>query len=190
MPTNFPTNLDDFAPNPLPTDLRNDPSLAGKVTNLSDAMEAVQAYLGTDDSADPNSITYKVDNSSSARGTYTATTASLTTNQTTTATPVVISPTYLLLTIQTSRPARVRLYTTAAAQTADLSRQIGVDPRADAGVMLDFVTAAGATTYSLSPLVWGTDLALTPDSTIPMTVTNMSTTGTVAVTFNAIELEK
>lgn len=59
MATSFPGNLDDFAPNPAPTDPRNAPSLAGKITNLSDAMEAVEAKVGTTASAVTSSLDYK-----------------------------------------------------------------------------------------------------------------------------------
>jgi hypothetical protein len=61
MPTNFPGALDDFSPNPVPTDPRSNPSLAGKITNLSDAMEAVQATVGVTNSAVPTSLEYRVD---------------------------------------------------------------------------------------------------------------------------------
>jgi hypothetical protein len=61
MPTNYPGSLDSFLPHPLPTDPRNNPSLAGKVTNLEDAMEAVQETVGIIGSADPTSLEYRVD---------------------------------------------------------------------------------------------------------------------------------
>jgi hypothetical protein len=69
MPTNFPGALDDFAPNPTPTDPRNNPSLAGKITNLSDAMEAVQATVGVTGSAVTSSLEYRVDALESAPAT-------------------------------------------------------------------------------------------------------------------------
>jgi hypothetical protein len=61
MATNYPTALDSFTPHPQPTDPRNNPSLAGKITNLEDAMEAVQETVGITGSADPASLEYRVD---------------------------------------------------------------------------------------------------------------------------------
>jgi hypothetical protein len=61
MATNFPGALDDFAPNPTPTDPRNNPSLAGKITDLSDAVEAIEVSVGVDNSADTSSLQYRVD---------------------------------------------------------------------------------------------------------------------------------
>lgn len=62
MSTNFPGSLDDFSPNPAPTSRRNNPSLAGKVTNLSDAVEAVEAAVGVTNSAVTSSLEYRVNN--------------------------------------------------------------------------------------------------------------------------------
>jgi len=95
---------------------------------------------------------------------------------------------YRLYRIETDIPARVRLYTTAAKQTADLSRIIGVDPTGDHGVMLDFVTYPGATpvlSADLSPTVDGFDGAISPNGLVPITITNLSgVTDTVLVTLS------
>jgi hypothetical protein len=117
------------------------------------------------------------------RVTCSATTGSLAAGATDSGTSITVATDYTLYTISTSRPARVRLYQTAAARSADLSRPVGTDPASTAGVTLEFVTAGGGATYPLSPLVDGASLESTPSSSIPMTVTNNdSVTGTVTVT--------
>lgn len=124
------------------------------------------------------------------RALATATTSSLALGASDSTTTIAMSCGYRLYSISTSRPARVRLYTTTAARTADLGRVIGTDPASTAGVVLDFVTTAASTTYSLSPLVDGADLEGTPSANIPMTVTNNDTsTGTVTVTLNWLQTE-
>jgi hypothetical protein len=96
---------------------------------------------------------------------------------------------YRLYSIQTSRPARVRLYETAAQQAADLTRPVGTDPAATAGVVLEYITTdTGVKT--LSPLVDGASLESSPSGNIPMTVTNRdSVTGTVQVQATWIRTE-
>lgn len=127
---------------------------------------------------------------SGSRQTATATTASLAPNAVDSVTTMPLSLGYRLYTIATSRPARVRLYTTAASRTSDLSRGVGVDPASTIGVVLDYVTPGGGVTYPLSPLVGGVSLESTPSASIPMTVTNNDTaTGTVTVTFTWIKTE-
>jgi hypothetical protein len=116
-----------------------------------------------------------------SRATASATTASLAASATDSATTIPLDTTYRLLSIQTSRPARVRLYTTAAARTADAARNVGTDPVADAGVALEYVTADTAA-HSLSPTVAAASMESTPVVNIPMAVTNNGTTGTVTVT--------
>lgn len=125
-----------------------------------------------------------------SRATATATTSSLAAGASDSSTTITLAKGYVLYSIQTSRPARVRLYETAAAQTADASRAVGVDPVSTAGVVLDYVTPAGGTAYSLSPQVMGTNLESTPSTSISMTVTNNdTTTGTVTVTLVWVRTE-
>lgn len=124
-----------------------------------------------------------------ARTTSTATTASLVAGASSTSVPITLGKTYKLLAIQTSAAARVRLYTTSAAQTSDLGRAIGTDPTSSAGVVLDYVTT-GTSAYSLSPLVDGTSLESTPTASIPMTVTNTgSSSAAITVTLTWIKTE-
>lgn len=123
------------------------------------------------------------------RATATATTPSLVVNANHTATSMPLAIGYRLYSIQTSRPARIRLYETAAQQAADINRTLGIDPDADAGVVLEFVTSNNVT-RSLSPLVDGASLEAVPSSNIPMTVTNRDTVpGTVVVNLVWIRTE-
>lgn len=122
------------------------------------------------------------------RLTATATTTSLAAGASTTATSIILSRIYRLLSITTDRPARIRLYGTVAAQTADLNRVIGSDPAPGADVMFDYVTATGALTAVMSPLVDGSNMETIPTNIIAMTVQNLdSITSTVTVTFTYID---
>lgn len=124
-----------------------------------------------------------------SRTTASATTSSLAATAEDSTTTIALAVGYRLYSIQTSRPARVRLYATAAAKTADAGRVLGVDPAADAGVVLDYVTP-NTSVHSLSPFVDGANLEASPSSTISMSVTNKdSSTGTVAVTLSYLRTE-
>ncbi len=102
---------------------------------------------------------------------------------------VSLAPGYRLYTIQTpSGPARVRLYTTAAARTADLARPIGTDPDPDAGVILDYVTEDDDT-HSLSPLVDGVLLEAELSTSIPAAITNLGATEAISVGFTYLPTE-
>lgn len=123
------------------------------------------------------------------RATVTATTSSLAAGAVDSTTTVTLGKSFRLLSVQTSRPARVRLYATAAALAADAGRGIGIDPASDAGVILDYITA-GTSTHSLSPLVDGANLESVVSAFTSMSVTNLDvSTGTIAVTFNTLREE-
>lgn len=125
----------------------------------------------------------------STRQTFNTTTGSLANN--TTATPNITNAlkSYLLFKIQTDRAAWIRVYTSAAARTADASRSIDVDPLPGSGVIAEVITT-GASTQVLTPAVIGFNDDTTPSSTIYLSVTNRSgTTGTVTVTLTALKLE-
>lgn len=67
MSTNFPTALDTFT-NPTPENYLNSPSHSGQHSNVNDAIEAIEAKLGIDGSADTNSIDYKINNMQTSFG--------------------------------------------------------------------------------------------------------------------------
>ncbi len=95
---------------------------------------------------------------------------------------------YWVLGIQTDRQARVRLYLTAAARTADANRPVSTDPTSDAGVVLDYVTG-GTGYYSLSPLAGGYNNDSPATTTVYASVTNYGSTGTVTLTLNWLKAE-
>ncbi len=124
-----------------------------------------------------------------SRTTANATTSSLAAGASDSTTTITMAVGFRLLAIQTSRPARVRLYNTTAARTADLARAVATDPTSDAGVILDHVTTDTAV-HNLSPLVDGVNTETVPVTTIAMTVTNNDvSTGTVTVTLTYIRTE-
>ena len=59
MATNFPTDIDDLI-NPGSTDSLSAPSHSDQHANANDAIEALQAKVGVDNSTDPDSLDYKV----------------------------------------------------------------------------------------------------------------------------------
>jgi hypothetical protein len=92
--------------------------------------------------------------------------------------------------VSVDKPSRVRIYTTAAKQAADLSRPASTDPTGDHGCVLDVVFTAGMLSLDLSPVVVAVDLKATPDGLIPVTVTNNGTsTGDVTTTFLYAKIE-
>lgn len=98
---------------------------------------------------------------------------------------------YVLLSIVTSHACRVRIYTTAAARTADASRAEGVAPSQSAGVIADLV-ATGAQTIVLAPGVFGHNEESSPNPTtnIPVAITNKSGgTANVVATLSVLQLE-
>lgn len=57
MPTNYPGALDTInQTNPTPTSPRNSPSLSSKITDLSDALVAIETELGTDPSGTETTV--------------------------------------------------------------------------------------------------------------------------------------
>jgi hypothetical protein len=85
----------------------------------------------------------------------------------------------------------VRLYTTAAARTADISRSQGFDPTAGSGVIVETITTSGRLAQLISPAIVGFNDDSPPTSTIYGAVTNLSgVTSQVTVTLSLIKLEE
>lgn len=96
---------------------------------------------------------------------------------------------YMLLKLQTSAAAWVRIYTDTASRSADSARLEGVDPTPGAGVIAEVITT-GAQTILISPGALGFSNETVPDSNIQLAVTNKSGgTTTVTVTLTAVQLE-
>ena len=96
---------------------------------------------------------------------------------------------YMLLKIQTSAAAWVRLYSDTTSRTADATRAITTDPAPGTGVIAEIITT-GAQTILLTPGVLGFNNELLPTTSIPATVTNRSgTTTAITVTVTLVQLE-
>lgn len=96
---------------------------------------------------------------------------------------------YMLLKLQTSAAAWVRIYTDTASRSADSARLEGVDPTPGAGVIAEVITT-GAQTILISPGALGFSNETVPDSNIQLAVTNKSGgTTTITVTLTAVQLE-
>lgn len=106
---------------------------------------------------------------------------------------VTLGKSFLLLKIVADRNCRVRLYSTAAARTADASRPFGTDPTAGTqhGVICDLlVTSADSLTWILSPQAPGSCMEASVTRDIPYAIQNLSgATSTVQVTFTVVETE-
>lgn len=62
MPTNYPGAIDTFdLGSPIPTDPKNDPSLSGEVTDLNDAVIAIESELGVVPSGTHASVADRID---------------------------------------------------------------------------------------------------------------------------------
>lgn len=87
-------------------------------------------------------------------------------------TTVDIAAGYRLLSISTTVPSRVRLYSKLTGQTMDEPRPVTNFPSDFSGLMFDFVTAPSLLSADLSPTVDG----FTQDgsTTVPITITNLS----------------
>jgi len=96
---------------------------------------------------------------------------------------------YVLLKIQTSVAAWVRLYTDGTSRTADAGRLETVDPDPGAGVIAEVITTGGQTIL-MSPAVMGFNNETVPTTTIPCRVTNKSgSSAAVTVTLTLIKIE-
>lgn len=97
---------------------------------------------------------------------------------------------YRLYKIVTTKPARVRLYTTAAKQAADLSRGLAGVPSGDHGLVFEFQSSSSLLSADILPMVDGVDLSTTPSGAVPITIDNLdSSTGATTVTFTYVRTE-
>lgn len=101
---------------------------------------------------------------------------------------VLLPKTANILNIATDKAARVRLYLTAAKQSADSTRLVTVDPSVNHGMIFEVVTTASALSIDFAPIpVWASPLT---DYTAYITVENLSgSTGVVATTIKYTPLE-
>jgi len=185
MSTSYPSNLDDFL-NPIGTDILDNanPALkhATQHDDANDAIEAIEAKLGVDSSANTTTIDYKIRKGSFIRNTATVQTDLIVAaaNDITKNLPTV-GKGCTVIRIATDYPAWVRIYASEAARTADAAREQTTDPTAGSGVLLDVATVAGALSIDLSPAVFLASLESSPATYLPITVTN-NDTGSRAIT--------
>ena len=101
---------------------------------------------------------------------------------------LTVHPGWRAFKFSTNRPARVRVYSTAAQRDADVSRPVDSDPTGNHGRLLEMVTSTGFLTYTLSPTV---DFASDDGSSdFYVSVTNLDTvTGAVVSTYDYIRTE-
>ena len=193
MSTTFPTTLDSLS-NPTGTTetLNPTPELghAKQHENVNDAIEALQAKVGVNDSAVTTSHDYKIKNGGAIRKTAQVTTDSIAANASDSAKTLALGKACLAIKIETDYPAWVRVYSSAAAQSADASRLIADDPTGEHGVLLEVLTTSTNLVLNLAPAAACFSLESSPGTTLPITVTNKDTVSraiTATVTFVPME---
>lgn len=98
---------------------------------------------------------------------------------------------FALLKVVVSSVARVRLYSTAAAQTTDASRPNTTPPTAGTqhGVITDLYLSS-ALSWILSPSAQGSNMESSPSSSISYTIDNLGgSSAAITVTFTVLSLE-
>lgn len=88
---------------------------------------------------------------------------------------VSLAKTSDILNLATNYPAWVRVYSTAAARTADASRPITQDPVPGAGVVLEVLTSSLQLSIPMSPVPSFANGDGTPGPTAYLSITNMDT---------------
>lgn len=169
-----------FAAGTVVNEFSTDGTLAGNSNSAVPVESAVKTYVDT-----------AVAGAGGSEGLATRSTAAVTTNSIGNDATENVSITgfksYMLLSIQTSSAAWVRLYTSSANRTADAGRGEGVDPGPASGVIAE-VLSNGAETIEFGPAVLGWNSA--NDTTIYAAVKNKSGgTATITTTLNLLKLE-
>lgn len=188
--TRFPVILDRF-PNPGATDTL-DAALEDlyhdiQHCNLNDAIHSLEQKIGIDGTTDQTTLDYKARH---VRSNYTVTSITLANNAVDSTQSVAIGKGCFVLRIETSAPAWIRVYSSAAHQTADLSREQTTDPTGEHGVLLEAITTISNLTLDLSPAAICYSLEAAPGATVPITITNLSGgTSTITAILTVLPLE-
>lgn len=169
-----------FASGVTVNEFSSDGTLAGDSNTAVPTESAVKTYVDT-----------QVAGSGGSEGLASRTTAAVTTNSIANNVNENVTITgfksYMLMSIQTSAAAWVRLYTSTAKRVSDSTRGEGVDPGPDAGVIAEVLTS-GAQTIEFGPAVLGWNSA--DDTTIYAAVKNKSGgTATITTTLKLLKLE-
>lgn len=195
--SNFPTALDTTSnlPDPAGTDILGnanpnlDHSYQHDVENS--AIRALEAKVGITNSADSTSIDYKIRNGAAVRQSLSVTTVSLAPNATDSSKTIVCGNTSVLLSISPSHPCCIRIYATAAAQSADAGRSQTSDPISGIGVLFECITTTGGQVILVSPSALLYSLESSPGTTIPITVINNDNVSeTITITYVILTLEQ
>ena len=123
------------------------------------------------------------------RGTGQVTTGTLAASATENAS-IALSRTTELLVIATDYPAWVRVYSTAAARTADATRDITQDIEAGKGLQAEVITRTGALSIPMSPAPVVCNLDTPATTTLYLAITNLDTVArAITATFTHLKLE-
>jgi hypothetical protein len=87
---------------------------------------------------------------------------------------IALSSDYRILYIQTSHPARVRLYVSQEAQQEDVDRDVTTQPRPGLGIVMDYLTADVLLEAPLSPVPEGATFTDPLSKNIPISVTSVN----------------
>jgi hypothetical protein len=97
---------------------------------------------------------------------------------------------YNLYKVYSSHAAWIRIYTTVAARTSDISRAQGTDPTPDVGIVTEVIAISAGQTITLAPAVLGFNDESPASNIIPIAVTNLSgASATITVTLTLVQTE-
>ncbi len=186
----FPAAIDRF-PNPGPNDDLNNVTAALKHDQQhqreNDAINAIERKVGIDNSTDTNSLDYRARH---VRVTKQVVSSSIANNASDNTQVISVGKGCMVLRIQTSAAVWVRVYSTAAYQTADSARAQTTDPTGEHGVLLEAITTSGNLTLDLSPAALCYSLESSPGATVHLTITNLSgSTAAITVTLTVLPVE-
>ncbi len=169
-------------------DLTGKPTIPTSILNLGIADGLPGTFLTTNGAGQFSFAAVAGTGGAYSRTTASATTSSIANNATGNIT-ITGFKSYMVLKIQTSAAAWVRLYSDVASRTSDASRDILTDPAPGSGVLAEFITT-GSQTVVVTPAVLGFNNEGTPTTSIPVAVTNKSgSSTTITVTLTLLQLE-
>ncbi len=97
---------------------------------------------------------------------------------------------YALMKVGLSTEGWIRIYTDSASRTADSSRSVGIDPAPGSGVIAEVVTTGISTEQKISPFTMGGNMDDPVDTTIYMSITNLSgSTQAINANLTILQLE-
>lgn len=83
-----------------------------------------------------------------------------------------------------------RLYTDSTSRTNDLTRAVGEDPTPGSGVVAEVITSGISTSQKITPFVIGGNLENPENTTLYVTITNLSgITTTITAELTILKLE-